>query len=217
MDRYRTIRSDSEGIFKDRGSKFIGYASPVYSREAFNEWLQSIKKEHFKARHHSPAYRIGLDQIEERSSDDGEPNGSAGLPILNQLKSHELINVGVVVVRYFGGTKLGVSGLIQAYKEATIEALRNATIIEKEIRSYYQLEFDYSIMTEVMALIKSDFLICSKKELQEKGLVEIGFSPSEEELGLLKMTSIIQNLPIEAVEEPRFDDMHYSLKKIGLR
>ena len=217
MDRYKTIKSDSQGIFKDRGSKFIAYARPVYSQEAFKDWLQSIKKEHFKARHHCPAFRIGLEQIEERSSDDGEPNGSAGLPILNQLKSQELLNVGVVVVRYFGGTKLGVSGLIQAYKEAAIDALKNADIIEKEIRSYYQIEFDYALMTEVMALIKSDFLICTKKELKEKGLVEIGFSPSEEDLGLIKMTSIMQKLRIEAVEKPILNDIHYSIKKLGLR
>jgi uncharacterized YigZ family protein len=217
MNEYQTIKELSEGIFKDRGSKFIAYAKPVYSQKEATLFLSQLRKEHFKARHHCLAYRIGMNEVEERASDDGEPSGSAGMPILNQLKSFDLINVAVVVIRYFGGVKLGVSGLIQAYKTSTQMALSNATLIRKEVRQFYTLDFDYISMTEVMQLIKADFLVCTSKNLEEKGNVIFGFVPSENETSLLKMTAILNKLPIEAVQEPIFETENYSLHPLGLR
>lgn len=217
MDSYKTISKESEGTFRDRSSKFICYARPVYDQAEFKSWLNQIKKEHFKARHHVPAYRIGLIDVEERSSDDGEPSGSSGLPVLNQIKSNDLINVGLVVVRYFGGTKLGVSGLINAYKSAAALALDQATIITKEVRVFYQITFDYSLMSEVMQLLKEDYLICTKKDLGVKGKAEIGFLPSEENDGLIKLTAALNHLPIESVEEIIYSTDQYHLERIGIR
>ncbi|MFT7606590.1 MAG: putative YigZ family protein, partial [Saprospiraceae bacterium] len=146
IDLYKTIVAPSIGEFKDRGSKFIAYAYPVYTEEEWQEHLNTVKKEHFKARHHCFAFRIGLDKNNFRANDDGEPSGTAGRPILGQIDSFELTNVFVVVVRYFGGTKLGVSGLINAYKNATIDAFQQATIIEKTVEDIYKISFHYALM-----------------------------------------------------------------------
>ena len=187
MDKYQSISGEVEGLFKDRGSKFYAYVRPVSHRDEAEELLNELRKSHFKARHHCLAYRIGLDEIEERASDDGEPSGSAGMPILNQLRSAELNNIAAVVVRYFGGTKLGVSGLIHAYKEATIAALEVAQVIQKEVRVWYRLTFDYSIMTQAMNVMKSEFLECKDKILEEKGALILGNSTSNKEEGLKKI------------------------------
>lgn len=214
MDRYLTISSTALGEFKDRGSKFLAVAHPVGNRDSAEELLGEMRKEHFKARHHCLAYRIGLEEVEERASDDGEPSGSAGMPILNQIRSKDLHNLAVVVIRYFGGTKLGVSGLINAYKSATEAALENAIIIEREVRINYRLTFDYRIMTEAMNLVKSDFLHCSEKDLGVKGVVEIGFLPSEHESGLKKSMAILLNQPEEAILEPIYDHELFHLEKL---
>jgi len=133
QDQYQTIFESSIGEFKDRGSKFIAYAYPVYTEKDWQKHLEEVKKLHFKARHHCYAYRLGLDGNQFRANDDGEPSGTAGRPILGQIDSFGLTNVFVVVVRYFGGTKLGTSGLINAYRESTATAFRNAQIIEKTV------------------------------------------------------------------------------------
>jgi uncharacterized YigZ family protein len=155
-DTYKTITEDSEAIYKDKGSKFIALAFPANDEEAFKERLIGIKKQYHDARHHCYAYMIGPDKSCSRSNDDGEPSGTAGKPILNQIMSFDLTDMGIVVVRYFGGTKLGVSGLINAYKTASREALDNATIIEKTVNEIYSLSFDYPLMNEVMRIMKEE-------------------------------------------------------------
>ncbi len=141
--------SKSEGLYKEKGSKFIAYLFPVVSDENIKNRMQEVRAEHSKARHHCYAYRLGPNGDIERANDDGEPSGSAGLPILNQIKSEELTNTLVIVVRYFGGTKLGVSGLIRAYKEATKMAasqIRKSKYIEKE---FVEVEFPIGILGDV--------------------------------------------------------------------
>jgi len=157
-DVYQTILSKSEGIFKDKGSKFIAYAYPFKDETKLKEILESLKSEHPKARHYCFAYRLTPDRNVFRINDDGEPSGTAGRPILNMLLSKDVTNILVVVVRYFGGTLLGVPGLINAYKMATEDALNNAEIIIKTVQDVYQIEFQYPTMNEVMKLIKEEDL-----------------------------------------------------------
>src|SRR5882762_8983849 len=150
QDFYYTITQSSNAEFKDRGSKFIAFAFPIETVEEFKQHLQALKKEHPKAVHHCFAYRIGTDGNNFRSSDDGEPPGTAGKPILGQIDSRELVNVLVVVVRYFGGTLLGVPGLINAYKTVAALAFQVTPIIQKQVELKYSIEFDYTQMNEVM-------------------------------------------------------------------
>ena len=155
---YKTIKRRSEGLYKEKGSKFIAIAYPVKSELAFKEVYTELKKEYHNARHHCFAYRINPENEEVRSNDDGEPSGTAGKPILNQLYSHELFDITVVVIRYFGGTKLGVSGLINAYKKASIDAIKNARITTEHLKRYIRLDFKYPIMNDVMRVIKEENL-----------------------------------------------------------
>ena len=155
-DTYRTIEKSSEGIFRDRGSKFLAFAYPLDSENELKNVLSQLKTEHPKANHHCWAMRLGTDRSVFRLNDDGEPSGTAGRPILNTLLSHDLTNIVVVVVRYFGGTLLGVPGLINAYKTATEEALRQAKTIEKTINDVYTIEFEYLQMNHVMRILKED-------------------------------------------------------------
>lgn len=157
-DTFRTIEKPSEGIFKDKGSKFIAYAFPVNSEEEIKEIVLSIRKEHHSARHHCYAWRLGADKLQFRVNDDGEPSSTAGKPILGQIQSFDLTNILIVVVRYFGGTLLGVSGLINAYRNAANEAINQAIIIEKIVERQLLIEFDYSAMNEVMKIIKDEKL-----------------------------------------------------------
>lgn len=157
-DTYLTISKPSEGIFRDRGSKFIGLAYPVTSEAEIKEHLNKLRKEHFGANHHCYAYRLGADKSAYRSNDDGEPANSAGKPILGQIQSKDLTNILVVVVRYFGGTLLGVSGLINAYRTAAAEALASAEIIEKQVQDVYQVKFEYPVMNDVMKIVKDEEL-----------------------------------------------------------
>ncbi|HIY76096.1 MAG TPA: YigZ family protein [Candidatus Sphingobacterium stercorigallinarum] len=154
VDTYRTIKTPSEGIFRDKGSKFIAYAFPFTEEEQLKTILNEVKALHPKARHHCWAYRLTPDRAVYRINDDGEPSGTAGRPILNVMLSLELTNVIVVVVRYFGGTLLGVPGLIHAYKSATQEALGAARVVEKTLDDIYAIDFDYLQMNEVMRVIK---------------------------------------------------------------
>lgn len=151
-DSYKTIKENSIGEFKDRGSKFIAYLVAIDSLEEFSLELNSIKASHIKARHFCTAIRLVPDY--EKSNDDGEPSGSAGKPILNQLISHQLKNVACVVVRYFGGTKLGVSGLINAYKQATREAIDMAIVEERYLTRRLLIHFDYSVMGRLLECMK---------------------------------------------------------------
>ncbi|HAP68969.1 MAG TPA: YigZ family protein [Flavobacteriales bacterium] len=152
----RTISKPSEGLFKDRGSKFIGYAFSVSNTDEVKECLDELKAHHTSARHFCYAYLLGEDADEYRANDDGEPGGTAGLPILNQIKSKDVSNVLVAVVRYFGGTKLGVSGLINAYKEAAKEALDKAKVVVRIPKSVVRIQFPHSSTGDVERLIRQN-------------------------------------------------------------
>ena len=153
-DTYKTIKAPSEGIYKEKGSKFIAYAFPVSGEQQIKEHIQKVKKEHHSARHHCFAWRLGADNQFFRLNDDGEPSGTAGRPILGQIQQNELTDILVIVVRYFGGVLLGTSGLTNAYKQAASEALSNAMKIEKIVESVININFDYLAMNDLMTLIK---------------------------------------------------------------
>ena len=164
-DTYKTISSASEEVlYKEKNSKFFGYAFPVSNEEEIKEYLDRLRKEHFSARHWCYAYQIGTDKIQYRANDDGEPNNSAGMPIYGQIQSFEVTNVLVVVVRYFGGVKLGVGGLISAYKTAAQMALENSEIVEQTINKFFTISFEYVHLNKVMRIIKEKNLqIVSQK------------------------------------------------------
>jgi len=187
---YHTILQPTQAEFRDRGSKFIAYAYPITDIAEFKEKLAALKKEHPKAVHHCFAYRIGMDGNVFRVSDDGEPSGSAGRPILGQIDSKELTNVVVIVVRYFGGTLLGVPGLINAYKTVTQEALANAAVIQKPVLVNYRLQFDYSRMNDVMRLVKQFDCAVYKQETLLFCLLEIGIPINESDRALEKLNEL---------------------------
>ncbi len=157
-DTYKTIAAPSEGIYREKGSKFIALAFPVESEAMVKERLAEVQKQYFDARHHCYSYILGPNKDAYRLNDNGEPSGTAGRPIHGQLLSKDLTNTLVIVVRYFGGIKLGVSGLINAYKTAAKESLEAATIIEKTIDETYNVSFDYSVMNSVMQLLKDPYV-----------------------------------------------------------
>ncbi|MCF6170395.1 MAG: YigZ family protein [Bacteroidales bacterium] len=158
QDFYKTVSGAAVGLYKEKGSKFIAKVFHAETEEEIKMLISSVKKEYHDARHHCFAYRINPEKEQFRSSDDGEPSGTAGKPILNQLLSFELFNVLVVVVRYFGGTKLGVSGLINAYKSATRDALNHSTIVTRFITRELNLSFPYPLMNNVMRIVKEEKL-----------------------------------------------------------
>lgn len=157
-DTYLTIKESSQGLHKDRGSKFLSFAFPVCKENEVKQRLIEIKKLHPSATHHCYAYRLGADKLTFRTNDDGEPSNTAGKPILGQIQSKDLTNILIVVVRYFGGTLLGVGGLINAYKLAAAETLLSASIIEKTVMDVYEIHFDYLRMNNVMKIIKDENL-----------------------------------------------------------
>lgn len=166
MEFYNTIEQKAQAEYKDRGSKFLAYAAPVNTPEEFKKYLQELKKEHAKAVHHCFAYRIGLDGNQHRVSDDGEPSGTAGKPIMGQIDSKELSNVCIIVVRYFGGTLLGVPGLINAYKMAASLVLQVVPIIQKPVMINYALQFDYTQINEIMIILKQLQAVVLQQETQ---------------------------------------------------
>jgi len=175
-DTYRTIEvPSSEGLFKDRGSKFLGYAFPLQREEEVKRIINELKETHYKARHWCYAWQLGKEQhaISYRVNDDGEPNNSAGQPIYGQLLSKDLTNILVVVVRYFGGTKLGVGGLIHAYKSAAELALATAKIVEKTVDVHFKLIFDYQYMNKVMRIIKERKLSIQHQKMEMNCELEI--------------------------------------------
>ena len=153
-DTFRTIASSSEGSYKEKGSKFLSFAFPVKNVDEINQILAQYRKQYYDARHICYAYMLGNAKNEWRANDDGEPSGTAGRPILGQINSFELTNVLVIVVRYFGGILLGTGGLITAYKEASMDALEQANIVEQTIDEVFTVGFDYLLMNEVMRVIK---------------------------------------------------------------
>lgn len=175
---YQTIDRQGFAEFKDRGSRFLAYAFPMRTPDDFKQHLQLLKKEHPKAVHHCFAYRLGLDGNQFRVSDDGEPSGSAGKPILGQIDSKELTDTGVIVVRYFGGTLLGVPGLINAYKSSASMALQMIPVIQKPIEIIYDVNFDYTTMNEVMMVVKQFNCTVIHQEMQLFCLLKIGIPKS---------------------------------------
>lgn len=190
-DFYLTIGQTSNAEFKDRGSRFIAYAFPIETADDFKMHLAELKKEHPKAVHHCFAYRIGLDGNNFRVSDDGEPSGSAGRPILGQLDSKQVTNTLIVVVRYFGGTLLGVPGLINAYKTSAALCLQTTTVIQKPIEVNYELHFDYTKMNDVMMIVKQCNCTVINQETQLFCLLKIGIPKARLEEVLYKFKELL--------------------------
>ena len=166
-DFYKTITKPSvETLFKDRNSKFYGYAFPVKSEEAVKIFLEFLRKKHYSARHFCYAWQLGVESFRYRANDDGEPSNSAGMPIYGQIQSFELTNILVVSVRYFGGTKLGVSGLINAYRSSARLALESSIIEEKTIDIFFQLNFEYDLMSKVLRIIKENSILIQDQKLE---------------------------------------------------
>jgi uncharacterized YigZ family protein len=187
MTHYKTIDQPATAEYKDRGSKFLTYAFPVQSTDDFKKHLKQIKEKHPKAVHHCFAYRIGNDGTVYRSSDDGEPSGTAGKQILGQIDSKGLTNLAIVVVRYFGGTLLGVPGLINAYKTSASLVLQLTPLIDKPILNFYQLEFDYTLLNDVMTIIKKYDCDVEKNEMHLFCKMEVGVPKLNEEVFLEKI------------------------------
>ena len=173
-DTFKTIATTSEEVlFKEKSSKFFGYAFPVSSQEEIKTNLELLKKQHFGAVHFCYAYQIGTEKIEFRANDDGEPSNSAGMPIYGQIQSFEITNVLIVVVRYFGGTKLGIGGLISAYKTTAQMALEASEIVDKTIDVNFKITFDYKNMDKVMRIIKEKKLVVISQKMELNCEIEI--------------------------------------------
>lgn len=155
-DTYKTIKSPAEGVYKEKGSRFVSKAIPITDQEEIKSIIEKIRKEHHEARHHCFAYMIGHERNIWRVNDDGEPSGTAGRPILGQINSNGLTNILIVVSRYFGGTLLGVSGLINAYRTSAASALENAEMIEKTLQDYFEITYPYLYMNDVMKILKEE-------------------------------------------------------------
>lgn len=196
IDRYKSISKLSKGLYKDNGSKFLAFAYPVETVEEIKEIIAGLKKEYFDARHHCYAYRLGHLGDVLRMCDDGEPSSTAGKPILGQILSNELSDILVVVVRYFGGIKLGVPGLIKAYKTSTSDAIDNAEIIEKVAKEFYTVEFDYLQMNDVMKVFKEMALPILEQnfDLACSILTSVPLSQVEQFKDQLKFTTICQRV-----------------------
>ena len=195
-DQYKTIAIPSEGTYKAKGSKFTGFAIPVFSEEEFKEHLARIKKQNPDSGHYCYGFRIGADNKLYRYSDDGEPSSTAGKPIFGQIQSFELSNIMIVVTRYFGGTKLGVGGLITAYRATAKEAIENATIINRTVDNVYEIQFGYNIMSEVMNLIKKQELEVISQTLEETGTIQFRIRQSEAE-NIMEQLEKIESLKVQ--------------------
>ncbi|MDA3930417.1 MAG: YigZ family protein [Prolixibacteraceae bacterium] len=189
-DTYLSIKQATQGIYKDKGSKFLAFAYPVKKPSEVKDLLQALKKEHFSARHHCYSYRIEPSGKLFRANDDGEPSGTAGKPILGQLLSNDLTNTLIVVVRYFGGTLLGVSGLINAYKSAAADAISNSTIITHVIENNYKLEFDYPLQNFVMRVINEEKISILNSIYEMKCTLDVGIRLSVEQSAIGKLEKI---------------------------
>jgi uncharacterized YigZ family protein len=189
-DQYKTISAPSEGTYKAKGSKFTGYAIPIFSEEEFKEHLARIKKENPDSGHYCYGFRIGADHNLYRYSDDGEPSSTAGKPIFGQIQSYDLTNIMIVITRYFGGTKLGVGGLITAYRAAAKEAIDNAKIINRTVDNFYEIQFGYEIMSEVMNFIKKQELEVTSQVLEESGTIQFRLRQSEAESIIVQLENI---------------------------
>jgi len=193
VNSFKTIKAPSQGIYKEKGSKFIAFAIPINSEPQFKEELSSIKKEYHDAGHHCYGFSIGAEGKLYRYSDDGEPNNSAGKPIYGQLLSFGVTNITIIVIRYFGGTKLGVGGLITAYKEAAKDALNNATIIEQEVTESISISFKYETMNSIMGLVKTFELEIVEQQFELDCVIKLN-CPKRNKLQLESKLELIQNI-----------------------
>ncbi len=180
-DSYTTISHESVGEFKDKGSRFIAYVFPIESEKDFQEKLEEIQEDHHKARHFCTAFSLGPQNVLERFNDDGEPSGSAGRPILGQLHSFDVVRVGAIVVRYFGGTKLGVSGLIEAYRESTAAALHKAKIVPKKVMTYFRVQCPYAVMPIFMEALKYAKVDILEKNFEQLPSFQLAIPQSQTE------------------------------------
>jgi uncharacterized YigZ family protein len=195
-DTYQTISSKAEGLYKEKGSKFIALAFPVTSEEEVKEILASLRKEYHDARHHCYSYIIGFKGEHWRANDDGEPSGTAGRPIHGQIQSFNLTNTLIVVIRYFGGTKLGVSGLINAYKTAASDALEHASVVVNTVKDVYRITFGYLAMNDVMKLVKDENLSLMEQNFDTSCFITVGMRQSRTESILGKIEKIDSALAI---------------------
>lgn len=189
-DTYRTIENPCEGVFRDRGSKFIAYLFPISAETEIKGIINGLKAEHPKANHHCWAMRLSTDRSVFKVSDDGEPSVTAGRPILNILLSRDLTNLLVVVVRYFGGTLLGVPGLINAYKQATDDALNLAVVIEKTVNDIYNITFDYLQMNAVMRVVKEDELVILSQQFDNNCSMQVSVRKMQVNQTLAKLNKL---------------------------
>ena len=189
-DIYKTIATTSQGIFKEKGNRFVSFAVPISSQEEIKPIIDKIRKEHHEARHHCYAYIIGHERIIWWVNDDGEPSGTAGRPILGQINSFGLTNIIIVVSRYFGGTLLGVSGLINAYRSAAESALRNAELTEKTVNEYYKITYPYISMNDVMKILKEENIGQSEQSFDIECNILLNFRVSAKEKVLNRLSRI---------------------------
>lgn len=197
---FRTIASASEALFKEQGSRFMAFAFPVSSESDIKMHLTALRKKYFDATHHCYAWMLGADKLKFRANDDGEPNHSAGDPILGQIKAHNLTHVLIVVVRYFGGTKLGVGGLVQAYKEASAAAIAHAKIIECEVTSTFTIQYAYASTPDVMSLVKEFNLKIQRQSFTDTGFMEVNL-PLRKRDDFIKRLELLKALSHEIAFE----------------
>ena len=193
---FRTLEKPTEGLFKEKGSKFLAFAYPVKTEEAIKANLSALRKKYFDARHHCYAWMLGADKGRFRAFDDGEPNHSAGDPILGQIRSANLTNVLIVVVRYFGGVKLGVGGLISAYRAAAADSLSKASIVVEEVRQEMDLMYDYAFSPEVMRLVKDFELNILDHNFSEKVFMKVAVRMAAKDRFIEKI-KLLQVMKIE--------------------
>jgi uncharacterized YigZ family protein len=189
-DEYKTIEKSSQGSFREKGSKFLAFAIPAISEQEVKQHLDALRKQYYDATHHCYAYVLGFDKSAYRVNDDGEPSGTAGRPIYGQLLSADLTNTLIVVVRYYGGTNLGVPGLIHAYKTAAIDALSNATILTKIVKETYEIEYPYEGMNDVMKIIKDEIIEVINNEFGMKCVIRLAIRHSNSERVLGKFSKV---------------------------
>lgn len=212
---YQTIASPAEGEYKEKGSKFLAYAYPMEVESDLDGFMASLRDIHPKARHYCYAYKLGLDGTRFRANDDGEPSGTAGKPIYGQILSFGLTNVCIIVIRYFGGTKLGASGLIHAYKEASKAALDNAAVIEKYLFVSYELTFGYDHMGHIMNALKDPEIEIINKVFENDCLVTIQVRLSVENLVIHRLKAHLLNKSLEEVTADTTVDFCEIVKKKG--
>jgi uncharacterized YigZ family protein len=189
-DSYTTIKSFSEGIYKEKGSRFLAFAFPLSDQEEVKPIIDKIRKEHHEARHHCFAYMIGHKKLIWRVNDDGEPSGTAGRPILGQINAFGLTNILIVVSRYFGGTLLGVSGLINAYRSASISALLNCEIIECTVKEFYEITYPYISMNDVMKILKEEDIGQTDQSFDLECRIKLNFRLSSREKILNRLSRV---------------------------